>query len=182
MSKKDFKRFDKYKDIIYDITNLKSRSEYEELRKICKEIYLKTLNNKSEIHIEKERVKNNLESIKSPFFQMNLSLTVTFISFIITSCLSYILKDSEIFLLIVLGMFIIILYIFFLKATNINSKSERKVNVYNMCINVLDELENEMFISNKSNNNSAILEEITSSDTEDDNKNDRARRIKEKLK
>ncbi|GAA0768652.1 hypothetical protein GCM10008908_09260 [Clostridium subterminale] len=175
MSKKDFKRLDKYKDILYDITSIKSRSEYEELRKICKEIYLKTLNNKSEIRIEKERVKNNLESIKSPYFQMALGLTVSFISFIVTFYFGNLLKESEIFLFIGFCMFSIMLYIFFLKTISIFLESERKVNAYNICINVLDELENEMIISDKINNNSAILKEIAINDIEDDNKINRAK-------
>lgn len=181
MSKNDIKHFDKYKDMLYDITNLKSRSEYEELRKICKEIYLKTLNSKSEIHIEKERVKNNLESIKLPYLQMALGLTVSFMSFIITFCFSHILKESKIFIFIGFCVFSILLYIPFLKILGFFLKSERKVNVYNMCINVLDELDNEMIISDKINNNSAIFKEIAINDIEDDN-NDRAKRIKEKLK
>lgn len=177
MSKKDYR----YKNMLYDITSMKSRTEYGELRKICKEIYLKTLSDKYEIDTEKERVKNNLDSIKLPYFQMTLSLTVSFISFIVTFCFSYILKESELFLIIVFGIFSIILFIFFSKTTDIFLESKRKVNLYNICICVLDELENEMIISNKINN-SDIVEEIKANDIEDNNKINRAKRIKEKLK
>ncbi|MDU1413453.1 MAG: hypothetical protein E6929_11635 [Clostridium sp.] len=174
----EIKRMNDYRNLLQDITSLKFRKEDSDLRKECKEIYSESLKSREDIVKEKQRVTNNLETIKSPFFSMGINLGTTFMSAILGFTFSKVSENNDAFLILLTTVILIIIYIIYYKTIDEIKKDERKTILYRICLDVLNELENEM----KFNSNEVLKEVAITINDKEEIKSNRAYRIKQKLK
>lgn len=141
-----FTKKNKYNEMLYEITDIKLHMNYLYLRENCMNIYLHSLSSKESIHKEKERIINALETLKLPYYNLSVSIFFSFISIFIGFGFAEITKDItspifEIFILFISLIIFVVVYLMIIKLLNENTKRENKVKLYNLCLQVLDEME-----------------------------------------
>jgi hypothetical protein len=181
--KKKEKRDGIRQKMLRDIEEGNTREEYRKSKDEYKGKYRECITKVEEINLEKGNLESLLFKQTSPYFPIISSGLITFIITMVQFLNIYIKGEngSQLSNVIAYLISVVFLCIFTYKIYEVLFNSDDRMQEYYIRLIALQELEKEILENNKSESYE-VLKEAVVKKTEDNNKINRGRRIKDKLK